>query len=294
MRIGLVALLIGLHRFFRARWRGWVSGMAWAVAVDDGSGHSQFDFGAGIEFAPDIEMAADLFGAFAHSGQTPVTNAFAVIENMGIDTGTVIADANAQKFFTVSNFGFDIFGLGVSISVAERLAQDAVNFVAHDGFERPGSAFDQDVESGRISGRIRGRKFLAQSGEGLAKIVVDQDGGADVVNGVAAFNDSLLGAFERTVQPLAGLCGIGGKKIARALKMQHQALKTLEQSIVKFAGDAGALREAFFVLQIEAGGDLLEGALVSRPRHRAGDAGGDLLQVALIRGPGDSSGDESA
>src|SRR6202789_784069 len=270
MRIGLGALVIGLLRFFRARSRGLVSVVAWAVAVDDGSGHRQFDFGAGIEFAPDIEMAADLFGAFAHSGQTPVANAFAVIENMGIDTGTVIADANAQKFFTVSNFGFDIFGLGVSISVAERLAQDAVNFVAHDGFERPGSAFDQDVESGRISGRIRGRKFPAQSGEALAEIVIDQDGGADVGIGLAAFNDSLLGALERTVQPLAGLCGIGGKKIARALKMQHQALKTLEQSIVKFAGDAGALGEAFFVLQIEASGD--------------------LLQVAVIRGPGDGPG----
>ena len=216
--------------------------MAWAVAVDDGSGDGQFDFGAGIEFAPDIEMAADLFGAFAHSGQTPVADAFAVIEHMGIDAGTIIADTNAQKFFTVSNFGFDIFGLGVSISVAERLAQDAINFVAHDGIERPGSAFDQDVESGRISGRIRGRKFLAQSGEGLAEIVIDQDGGADVVNGVAAFDDSLLGAFEGAIRALAGLGGIGGKQIASALESAASGPENFGAKCRAVRGRCGCVR----------------------------------------------------
>ena len=88
-----------------------------AGAVDDGSGHSQFHFGAGRELAPNIEMAADLFGALAHAGQTPVANAFAVNENVGIDTHTVIADSNAEKLFTVGNFLYGRTGYALALLV---------------------------------------------------------------------------------------------------------------------------------------------------------------------------------
>src|ERR1700722_1034895 len=57
--------------------------------------------------------------------------------------------------------------------------------------------------------------------------------------------------------------------------MQHQALKTLQQSVVKFAGDASAFGEALLVLKIEARGDLLEVTLIGEPDDDAGKQSGE-------------------
>ena len=59
---------------------------------------------------------------------------------------------------------------------------------------------------------------------------------------------------------------------------------------MQFAGDAGAFGEPFLVLQVEAGGDLLEAALIGDPGDRAGDEGAqgeEPFGLVELRGDGD-------
>ncbi len=220
-------------------------------------------------------MTADLLGAFAHTGQTPVTGAIAAGQDVRVDAHAIVSDADAKKFLTIGDFRFNIFGVSVGEGVAQSFADDAIDFVADDGIERPGRALFENIESGRVSPDVRDGKLTAESVHGLGEIFIDERSGANVVNGVATFDDGLLGAGEGAIEALNSLIGIGGKQIAGALEMQHQTLKTLQQRVVQFAGDAGAFREALLVLEVEARGDLLDVALIGEPNDDTGEERGE-------------------
>ena len=204
-----------------------------------------------------------------------MAGAIAAGEDVRVDARAIVSDADAKKFLTIGDFRFDIFGLGVGEGVAQGFADDAINFVAHDGVERAGGSLFDHVQIGGRRAGIGDGEFAAEGGHGLGEVFIDQRGGANVMNGVAAFDDSLLGAGESAIEMLTGLERIGGKQISGALEMKHESLKTLQQSVVKFAGDARAFGEALLVLQVEARGDLLEVTLIGEPDDDAGESGGE-------------------
>ena len=56
-----------------------------------------------------------------------------------------------------------------------------------------------------------------------------------------------------------------GQQVARALKAEHQSLKTLQQRIVQFPRDARPLVDAFLQAQIEIVRDLPHTEPIQRP-----------------------------
>ena len=98
-------------------------------AVGHRSRNSQLDFGAGPDFAPQIELGADLKGALAHTGQSPVSRP-PVAQVLLVDALAVVANAQAKLARPIGDFRLDASRLCVTECVAQRFAGNAVNVVA--------------------------------------------------------------------------------------------------------------------------------------------------------------------
>src|ERR1700677_1793890 len=115
--------------------------------------NAQLDFRAGTALTPDDELPTELFGALAHTRQAPMPGSLAAIENLGINSLSIVTDSYAKQLVTIPYLRFNVLGLSVNKSVAQGLTQNAVHFIANHGVERLRRAFDHDLKGRRTSAR---------------------------------------------------------------------------------------------------------------------------------------------
>ena len=84
---------------------------------------------------------------------------------------------------------------------------------------------------------------------------------------VSAFHNRLFRSFKSSVQTMNSFLGLRGKYISRSLEVQYQSLKTLQQRVVQFPGDACPFREALLELHVQPGRHLTNMPLINRPAY---------------------------
>src|SRR6516165_3920403 len=100
----------------------------------------------------------------------------AVLEYLGVDTATIIADAHFQCSLAVGDLRFDHAGTGVSEGVGESLAADKQEFLAHNRMKIAWRPFDRTPEVHRIherelfAGRSKRLRQFADIRRALAQI----------------------------------------------------------------------------------------------------------------------------
>ena len=70
------------------------------------SGYGQLDLSTGTDLAPDLEIASNKFGAFAHASQAPMPGGVTLVKNGGIDALAVVADSEPQVLLTIPHLHF--------------------------------------------------------------------------------------------------------------------------------------------------------------------------------------------
>src|ERR1700680_1838595 len=86
--------------------------------------NAQLHFRARSDFAPDIELCADLLGALPHAWQTPVSVTSAVHE-LRVNALSVIPYAQPKKTFAVGDIRFDFTGLCGAGTIFQRPSRRA-------------------------------------------------------------------------------------------------------------------------------------------------------------------------
>src|SRR5580700_9868045 len=117
--------------------------------VGNRSRDSQFDLRAGSVGAPDTQFRANLAGAFPHSRQ-PVMAGAALFQDSGRNALTIVPNSHPQHPFPIGDLRFDAVSPGMAEGIAQRLAHDAVNLVAHDRMQLARRAFHYKAESRAI------------------------------------------------------------------------------------------------------------------------------------------------
>src|SRR3984957_10929872 len=92
-----------------------------------GSSNPQLYFCAGSRFGPAGQSRSDSLGPLPNSRQTPMSGAPAGFQNFGVNTLSIIPDAQSQFTLIVSEFYFDAVGGGMVEGISNRLTADAVN-----------------------------------------------------------------------------------------------------------------------------------------------------------------------
>src|SRR5438477_6075438 len=88
--------------------------------------NAQLHLRARSDFAPHLKFGADLLGALAHAGQTPVSVASRVQE-VRVNALSIIPDTQPKKTFAVRDLRFDFPCPRVTERIAQRFARNAVN-----------------------------------------------------------------------------------------------------------------------------------------------------------------------
>jgi hypothetical protein len=100
-------------------------------AIRNRRGHGQFDLCTGSGSTPNIQLAADLLGAFTHAGQAEVTGT-PLFQNFAWNAHPVVPNAQAENPLSIGNFSFYMMGPGVAESVSQSLSSNAVKLVSND------------------------------------------------------------------------------------------------------------------------------------------------------------------
>src|SRR5215469_8586115 len=102
---------------------------------------AQFNFRTGMELTPDRQFTAHKFGSFVHARQAPVSRAAVVGQNLFVHACPIIANSHLQLVLVIVDLRFDPPRLRVPEGVAQRLARNAVHFVAQYGLKISRGAF---------------------------------------------------------------------------------------------------------------------------------------------------------
>src|SRR5271165_5287455 len=135
------------------------------------AGNTQVYLRASSNPTPDVELRADLLGAFAHSRQTVMTSA-AHIRDSRIDVSSIIANPQPEQRFAIRNLRFYPARLRMAERVSHRLPGNAVALVPENRMQVPGLAFHHHSKGHGIlrsqfvaQGRHRLRQIAARSVE---------------------------------------------------------------------------------------------------------------------------------
>ena len=99
------------------------------VFIRHGSRNPQLHFCAGSRFGPEVQSRSDSLGPLPNSRQTPMSGAAAGFQNFGIDTLSIIPDAQSQFTLVVSDLYFDSGGGGMAYGIRHRFLADAQQFL---------------------------------------------------------------------------------------------------------------------------------------------------------------------
>jgi hypothetical protein len=65
--------------------------------VSKGGWKAYFNFRAGADFAPEVQLCADLLRAFPNSRQSPVAGALAFLQYPGINSRAIVSDSQSEQ-----------------------------------------------------------------------------------------------------------------------------------------------------------------------------------------------------
>src|ERR1700756_4750088 len=85
---------------------------------------------------------------------------------------------------------------------------------------------------------------------------------------IPALGERLLRLSDRIVQRPLGFIWSPQHQVASCLKLEHQSMETLQQSIVQFSRDACAFVDTRFDLHAELPFQLLDAELIKRPQQQ--------------------------
>jgi len=105
------------------------------------SGDAKLGLRARISLTANMEVTPKALAALAHSWKSPVAGPLTTCEDLGIHTYSIIAHADGEIGIPKSDFGLNMACLCMLVRVADRLASDAISFVANDGSQLAGPAF---------------------------------------------------------------------------------------------------------------------------------------------------------
>src|SRR5271165_6360341 len=147
-------------------------------------------------------------------------------------------------------------------SIAHGLTGNAVDLVAENRMQVSWRAFHDKTKSSGVPGG----QFVTQGAQRLCQIVFYHRGGTQIVDSLAALNNGLISYFESFFEHF--LCFARRKPVDSDLKMEHQALKALQQRVVQLAGDAQALIDTAFEVGVERLCDLMKPVAIQPPEQR--------------------------
>src|SRR5580704_1944095 len=116
-------------------------------AIRNAGGNNQLDFRPGPVFAPNFQVPAEAFGTLAHPWEPPVSRASASIGNFRINPTPIVSHAQRKLRIAVCNFRLDFLCLRVAKSVSQRLASNAVDFIAQHRVQPPLFPFHQHAHA---------------------------------------------------------------------------------------------------------------------------------------------------
>ena len=124
------------------------------------------------------------------------------------------------------------------------------------------------VENGGILVCLSGgRQFLTRGSEQFGEITLGNWLRTQTLNGIPALGERFLGFVDRLVQRLLGFSRVSGHQVAGRLKLEHQSVKRLQQSIVQISRDAGALIHLRFQPYLELMLYLPQAVLIEQPQQ---------------------------
>src|SRR5262249_1503927 len=92
----------------------------------------------------------------------------------------------------------------------------------------------------------RGRQTLSRYPQQQCEIVIGRRSGAQVFNGILAVSYRLLSSHDRTIESLQCFVRSLLEHVAGCLKLKHQSMQALKQTVVQFPRDTCALVDTFF------------------------------------------------
>ena len=154
-------------------------------------------------------------------------------QNFGVNTLSIISNAQSQLMHVVADFYFDTAGSGVVEGISNHLAANPIDFVL-DLWRKPlWLTFDNHMKAGRMPvRRMSAVQFLSDSSQQLREIVLSGWLRPQVVDGIAAFRDGMLSLENCFIESLHRGFRPSRQQVASRLKLKHEAVKTLQQGIV--------------------------------------------------------------
>src|SRR5262249_31378216 len=146
--------------------------------------------------------------------------------------------------------------LCVTECIAQRFTRDAVDVVADDWMQVTRRPLDGYTEHRRALLASTVVQLFGQPRDRLRQLVVHDGGRSQILNRVTPFGDRLIRPVERDVECVDRLRGLRGQEIARALKLKHQPLETLQQRVMQLPRDPRPLVDTFIETYIEGVCDL--------------------------------------
>lgn len=199
--------------------------------------------GASVGASMDAKVGPNVSGTFAHDGKTPVGFA-AGAKELGFDAGAVVADSDAEAAGGIDDFDFDLPGLGMADGVEHGFAGDQVDLVEDGGIEGFWGTHFENAQAGTVGGW----ELFVEVGEGLFESCRGSISRAKPFERCAALGDSLAHQVADAAEERLG-GRIGREPALGNLELQGGAKKPLQESVVEFAGDTGALAAALFLKQ---------------------------------------------
>src|SRR5580704_13429432 len=235
------------------------------LLVNNGAWNAQLHLRTRSDFAPHLELRADLLGALAHAWQTPVSIP-SRLQVLRVNPFSIVPDTQPKKTVAVCDVRFDLTCLRVAKRILQRLTRNSVNVVAKNWADFPRGAFYRNAERRRTGLPIVGAgELLTQRGHSVGQFVGNSRRGTYVLNRVASFYEGPIGPIENLFESFLPFAG--RQQIVNRLEMDHQRLKTLQQRVVQFPGDARTFIDTRFHARVKSLRDLMEPVPVERPKQ---------------------------
>src|SRR5215469_1298041 len=106
----------------------------------------QLNLGAEFQLTPHRQLSADKFRAFPHARQSVMSHAAARLQNLRINSFTVVPDAHPQLALVITDFDVNPSRARVVKRIADPLAGDAVHLVPQDRVQIARLTFHLDAE----------------------------------------------------------------------------------------------------------------------------------------------------
>src|SRR5579863_5484431 len=118
------------------------------LLVNNGAWNAQLHLRTRSDFAPHLELRADLLGALAHAWQTPVSIP-SRLQVLRVNPFSIVPDTQPKKTVAVCDVRFDLTCLRVAERVLQCLTRNSVNVVAENWAEVPRRALYRNAERRR-------------------------------------------------------------------------------------------------------------------------------------------------